>query len=215
MRKKSLILWFLLISAVMSFAARDSFAYTAEYKQVMENADGNLIIYDVWVDGAKMRMDTEAEGEKSVLLIREDGVFAYMPARNTYVKITAMPKWPEGSRNPMDFAAWLKGQEKESLGTEVMNGYPCDVFRYRDQLSGSIVTVWIWQGKDFPVKIVFTGGRIESNVSFRDITLGEPIPPETFQIPKNAAEYNPNSLGAMFDAMREAEDSQRDRAGGK
>lgn len=57
------------------------------------------------------------------------------------------------------------------------------------------------QGKDFPAKISFSGGLIESMVIFRDIKLDEPISDEVFDIPKDAQKYNPNSLTAMFDEM--------------
>jgi outer membrane lipoprotein-sorting protein len=211
MRKALLTPWLVLLSVIyISSCFENCFAYTAEYKQVLEAENGMPVIYDVWIDNDKMRMDTELSGEKRVLIIKEGGIYAYMPQRNGYMKIQTMPKWPVGARNPVDFALWLKNKEKESLGTEVVNGYTCDVYRFRDEQSGSIVTAWIWQGNDFPVKIVLAGGLIESSVSFRDIKLNQPIAPETFQIPQDAKEYNPDSLGAMFDEMLQSEEQARD-----
>jgi outer membrane lipoprotein-sorting protein len=202
---------FLAFLSVMGFSAENGFAYTAEYKQVLETEnDAMPIIYNVWVENDKMRMDTDLNGENRALIINESGIYALMPQKNTYMKIQTAPKWPVGARNPVDFALWLKDKEKESLGTEVINGYTCDVYRYRDEQSGSIVTVWIWQGNDFPVKIVLAGGLIESTATFRDIKLNQPIAPEVFQIPQDATKYDPNSLGAMFDEMAQAEEQARD-----
>lgn len=202
---------FLILPVIIVGFSHPGFAYTAEYKQVLENAGGEPVYYDVWLDGDRMRMDTVIGGEKRVMIIREDGIYAYMPERKSYMRVPVMPKWPTGSRNPVDFAVWLKNKaEKESLGTETVYGYPCDVYRFRDEQSGSIVTAWIWQGNDFPLKIVLAGGLVESAVSFMDVRLNQPIPPETFQIPEGTFEFNPNSLGAMFDEMLQAEEQVRD-----
>lgn len=212
MRKLFSVSWILLaILSVVGFSAANCFAYTAEYKQVLETDDESMpIIYNVWVENDKMRMDTDLNGENRALIINEGGIYAFMPKKNSYMKIQGTPKWPVGARNPVDFAMWLKDKEKESLGTEVINGYTCDVYRYRDDQSGSIVTVWIWQGNDFPVKIVLAGGLIESTATFRDIKLNQPIAPEVFQIPADATQYDPNSLGAMFDEMAQAEEQAKD-----
>lgn len=199
---------------VLTVCVNESYAYTAKYIQTVENPaakneedpQNTSIIYDVWLNDNNMRMDTEVNGAIRSMLIREDGIYTYMPRSNVYMKSPAMPKWPAGLRNPVDFVMWVKNHEKETLKGEMMNGYMCDVFRYRDEASGSIVTVWIWQGHDFPIKIAFAGGLIESLITFRNVELNQPIPAEIFELPKDSKEFNPNSLSAMFEEMMSVEE---------
>jgi outer membrane lipoprotein-sorting protein len=207
MRKISAALF---IFSVIFFGAHGAFAYTATYKQVMEvpGAEGGTMTHDVWLNEDNMRIESIVDGEKKVIITRKNDIFMYLPARNSYTRLPQLLPGSDGAKNPVEFVKKLKAMDKkESLGTETINGYVCDVYRYRDELSGSIVTVWVWQGKDFPAKMVFAGGMVENSVTFRDIKLDEPIPAEIFELPKDAKEYNPNSLASMFDAVMEGQES--------
>lgn len=195
--------------AVSGLFAQNAHAYTATYKQSIELPGGGSMTHEVWLYDDKMRIESVVDYQKKVLISRKDAMFTYIPDKNIYIKHPALPPGPEATKNPIEFVKKLKTMEKETLGTETMNGYTCDVYRYRDDLSGSIVTVWVWQGKDFPVKIVFAGGTVENMVTFRDIKLDIPIPAEMFELPKGANEYDPNSLSAMFESMMQPVDESQ------
>lgn len=207
MRKISAALF---VFGAIFFIAHGALAYTATYRQVMEfpGAEGGIMTHNVWLNDDNMRIETIVDDEKKVIITRKNEIFMYLPARNTFTRLPQMFPGTDGTKNPVEFVKKIKKMEnKESLGTETINGYVSDVYRYRDELSGSIVTVWVWQGKDFPTKMVFAGGLVENSVTFMDIKLDEPIPAEVFELPKDAKEFNPNSLAAMFDEVMEGQES--------
>ncbi|MDD3088457.1 MAG: hypothetical protein PHT95_00730 [Candidatus Omnitrophica bacterium] len=204
MERKAALTGSIIVSIMFSFVlwAVPAYGYTANYKQHVETNDGFVVAYDVWIDEENIKMDAAMiSGERRVLLVNKDGVLAYMPSSDTYIKMNSSPNWPVGTRNPIEFVRWLKTRDKETLPEETIDGYPCLGYRFMDTESGSIVTVWVWKDKDFPVKIVLAGGLIESVTRFSDIKVDIPVPEGTFSLPDTAREYDPNSLRAMFDDM--------------
>lgn len=195
------------ILAVSFIAPHNVWAFTAKFRQSMTGPDGSDIVYNVWMNDKKMRMETDFGGEKRVLIFKEDGSrYTYFPGRNLYVKMPGLPVAQSDSSNPVEFVKQLKSQQPENLGSETIDGYLCDVYRYRDANTSSIVTVWVWKEKEFPVKIGFAGGLVENTILFRNIEIDQPVADNIFEIPAGASEYNPDSLGAMFDEMQSSRD---------
>lgn len=204
-RRSGIILGAVLaVSFVLTY---DVWAFTAKYRQSMSGPDGAEIVYQVWMSDKKMRMETDFGGETRVLLFNEDGRYTFLPAQNLYFKLPSLPVTQNDTNNPVEFVRQVKSRQTEALGTETVNGYLCDVYRYRDEDTSSIVTVWIWKEKEFPVKIGFAGGLVESTILFRNIEINQPVADDLFKIPESASEFNPNSLGAMFEAFEEARDA--------
>jgi hypothetical protein len=90
--------------------------------------------------------------------------------------------------DPGNPCAGLDGTTCQKVGTETVNGYPCDKW----QLTGKEnSTVWISQQYHFPIKSVNADG---SSVEFSNIKTG-PQDASLFQVP---AGYQKMDMGGMM-----------------
>ena len=153
-------------------------------------------VVKVWVKDDNMRMESALGPHKNVTIIRKEGMYTYLPAQNILTKVPRVEEAGQGGvKNPLEYIEYLKARQAKKVGSEVVNGYKCSIYSYKDDLSGSDVTVWVWETKKFPVKVNIKGMGEDTTVVFSDIKLNEPVSNDLFQLPKDAKVMD---LSGMF-----------------
>ena len=131
-------------------------------------------------------MESDAGGEKFVLINREDGVYNYIPSQNMLTKIPRIEQKINYLDGVEDFVSYLKKVDAKIVGVEDFNGVNCDVYEYFDTDSDSQVVAWVWKEKNFPLKIEIKNYFGKTSVIFDDVKINEPIPESFFELPQGA-----------------------------
>jgi outer membrane lipoprotein-sorting protein len=128
------------------------------------------------------RMDTTAEGQEAVILRNRQGTFMVMPSDGMAMKTTLRPG--QGPiRSAANYAQYLKERQAERIGTETVDGYACDIYRFTDPEDGSLVTAWVWKDKMFPVRFEVEGDKGSMLIELSNLQLGATIPDSAFELP--------------------------------
>ena len=201
MRKMRIIITMVLCAIVF---AQPALAFTASYKQVI-TANGKVVMEaDFWMKDERMRMESAPGGQKMIMITREDGVYNYMPAQNTVMKMPVDSPMgaqkPNYVKDPDDYMVFLKNVGAQMVGSEVIDGNPCDIYEYKDLQSGmnSDVKVWVWKQEKFPLKMYIKSSYGESEVLFKEVRLNVPIEDSMFEVPKNAKMTDLSNMGQGF-----------------
>ena len=132
---------------------------------------------NVW----KSRMEMTTEGTTMVYLVLYGPQTMYM--------------WTEGDNVviKMDFGQAAKNPTEDSeaqitptrIGPDTIDGHPCDGWQYTAS-DGTVVTLWIWTAKSFPVKMVSQEpDGTTTTVEYKKIVFGT-IPDSKFELPAGA-----------------------------
>jgi len=160
---------------------------TVYYTQIVKTNYGvSDAIVRVWVKDEKMRMESDAGGEKFVLINREDGVYNYIPSQNMLTKIPRIEQKINYVDEVEDFISYLKKVNAKIVGEEEFNGVNCEVYEYLDTDSDAQVVAWVWKEKKFPMKIDIKNYFGKTSVIFDDVRINEPIPESFFELPQGA-----------------------------
>ena len=160
---------------------------TVYYTQIVKTDYGvRDAIVRVWVKDEKMRMESDAGGEKFILINREDGVYNYIPSQNMLTKIPRIEQKMNYVDDAEDFISYLKTVNAKVVGEEEINGLNCDIYEYFDTDSDSQVIAWVWKEKSFPIKIEIKNYFGKTSVFFDDVRINEPIPESFFELPQDA-----------------------------
>ena len=180
------ILFFVFLAAIP-----DAGADTVSYVQVMESSGVPPVTVKVWIKDDRMRMESEAQGEKLITIKRSDGIYNYIPSRDM---LTKLPRFGEEnnnsptSENPLNYVEYLRSQDAKFTGNDTINGYECDVYEYVDKYSRAHVIAWIWKEKEFPVQMMIKPPvGYQTLVTFRDIKINGPVSDELFELPKSSS----------------------------
>lgn len=153
----------------------------------------------MYFGGNKMRMDMAARGHESIMImdVAKKTTYMLMPQQRMYMEFNAAMAERSGMRrpdikpvdpgNPCSVDAAMKCRK---VGTEVVNGRPCDKWEFTSQ-SGYAQTVWIDQKLHFMIKTLGSDG---TTTELRNIQEG-PQAASLFEIP---AGYQKFDMGSMM-----------------
>ena len=204
MRKTALILAVLFMA--LQVLSPDAGAYTASYKQTVTAGQGGVPAMEmrVWVKDDKMRVETGVGGEQGIMIFKDKEVYSYVPQQGMWMKVPNSQdvefKYVEDSEK---YVQYLQEQGAVKTGTETVNGYPCDVYVYSDKTTGADITTWVWQEKDFPVKMTIAGRGMSTEVLFSNIRINEPISEELFEIPRSQKTVDMTNIKGMLKAFQD------------
>ncbi len=181
-------------------------ARTVVYEQVMRNPDLTETFSKFWIKGGLMRVESEADGEKVIMIKTKDGLYNYVPSRKMLVKIsdyggTLLPE----SGSPFEYMEYLRRQNAVPAGAEAVEGYSCDIYEFFDEETGLQGKAWIWRDAEFPVKIQMDTpmGRFQS--VFKDIKIDQPVPDNMFELPEEVEYIDATdvveTITTMFDKI--------------
>jgi hypothetical protein len=201
-----------LISTVFSGIARGQFADEPKqysYQMVTNSKDGHSTTMMMYVDGDKRRVDTEMGAKHAILIYRGDQGKSYvlLPEQKSYLESPLNPQLLQRFKNPLEFAK-QRGGVFEKVGTEELNGEPCDKYSWsyarpsvkdpnkpstnpkvpllpNDRSTTPSGTTWISQKTHLPVKSQTERFTMET----KDAKLG---PPDAtlFEVPSDFKKIN-------------------------
>ena len=177
---------------VMSCAGAAS-AFSVSYDQ-QATTKGMVIRSAVRLKDGRFRAESTMEGIKSGVIRNDSGVYQYLPDQHLAMRLPALDpaQYPLGE--PEDYQEYLDQNEAQRVGSETINGYPCDIYEFNDQ--GDLITAWVWTEHPFPVKVVQrgAGGGGLMTVELSNIQIDAPIGEDTFQLPPDVKVMDMGSL---------------------
>jgi outer membrane lipoprotein-sorting protein len=185
--KKSILLGllaFLLIGALsFSVFAAAVPEFSADFS--LTDAKGKVATGKIFMEGEKIRQETVAKGESSVLILRLDKKVSWtlMP-NNKYMEI----KIPFDPAHPtQDFQ-----YDKADIGSETVNGYSCKVvqYTYKETKYGTM-TQWVADKLGFAIKIQTKDdkGKLTMTVDYTNIQVGKQ-PDSLFEVPAGYEKFS-------------------------
>jgi outer membrane lipoprotein-sorting protein len=201
LRRNSLaILIFLLLA--LPLMAQMPQPFSADFNST--RPDGKTMTGKVYFSSPKIRMEMKGDGQQrgpfggdTVMII--DGSTQtndmLMPQMQMYMEFHGNnDRMNAGARNLQRLltmnASCPEGYTCKKLGTEVVNGRPCDKFENTDK-SGKTSTVWVDQKLHFPIRVHESDG---TQVDYTNIKEG-PQDPALFKVPAGYRPFDPSALG--------------------
>jgi hypothetical protein len=129
-------------------------AYAVEFSaDMVHTMDGKTTMSKVYITGNKMRMETDQDGQKAVMIndYQNRKVIILMPDEKMYME---MPIQGSDANDP-EYKEQIESlAESKSLGKETVNGYVCEKIQYvyHDKELGT-VTMWYSAELNYYIKI--------------------------------------------------------------
>jgi len=169
------------------------------YDMHITGPDGTKVVSVVYVDGTKMRQESEIEGRKMIVLGDSTAsMYAYYPDENSAMKIDMSDSEfaDQVEDDPYAMLEDVVGSVKV-VGYETIDGKKTVIVEYTlDETESDVTTkMWIWEKHGIPIKVVTTNaGYGTTTVEFRNIEIGN-IDDSLFELP---AGVNVVDLESMF-----------------
>ncbi|MGE5379732.1 MAG: hypothetical protein ACM3NT_01550 [Methylocystaceae bacterium] len=114
-------------------------------EMIMTSDGAKQMTAKLWASGNKLRMEMEAEGQKSIIIINGKGeTWNYTPTENMAIKMAAAPQ----TELPTD---WAASEEKPQIvGEEKVDGYDCIIVTSPGEKD---TKCWVMKDNGLPVKI--------------------------------------------------------------
>jgi outer membrane lipoprotein-sorting protein len=174
----------------MGLAAAEAAALSVSYDQ--KTTQGRQVMQSkVSMKGNLFRIDTSMQGEESMIIRNAEGTFTVMPSEGMEMRLPQLRPGQGPVQGAEDYTTYLQDQNAQKTGTETVDGKACDVYRFTDPQTGAATTVWVWQEKQFPIKLDSQG--IITEIS--NIQIGAAIPDSAFELPDGVQVMD---MGAMM-----------------
>jgi len=172
-----------LVCLVGSFVKAEEIT-TMSFDQIITSSSQGTMTSKVWIKGEKMRMEQIAEGEKMITLMKEGTMYLYYPAQKMAMKMDISAGAGQGGQeNPKDMMEYLKSVKAKPLGQEKIEGKLCHVYQITYPQTGAKGKIWVWKGKNFPLKSVMTVGSETITTRYRNVQMDISIPNSYFELP--------------------------------
>lgn len=153
------------------------------YDMYVTDTKGDLIVSKVYIQGTKMRTESEIQGEKAVMLGDTAGdLYTYYPEKNSAIKISmAADEEVEVEKTPVE----MLGEVIDSLtviGTETVDGKKCTVVLYTIADTNYSQKMWVWEKYGMPIKVETTTAEGTMTIEYKNIDFGK-IPDSQFELP--------------------------------
>ncbi len=174
----------LLLSIAFIFLVA-SLSNSAEFSADMtiQSATGGDLTGRVFVKGNDLRqeLDTPVETQTTIIDQTRKVMYVLLPDQKMYMEMpNNQVTLDEGERMEEKFA---DQGEVTNLGTETVEGYPCDIFRivYKDKGLGEL-TVWVSRDLNYPVKIYMNNPQDKATILYTNFSE-EKLEDSLFLIP--------------------------------
>jgi len=155
-------------------------AYAAEFSaDMVHTMDGQTTVSKIYITGTKMRVETEQDGEKAIMIhdYKNRKVIILMPDDKMYME---MPIQASNANDP-DYQKQIESlADKKSLGKETVNGYLCEKIQYiyHDK---ELDSVTMWYAEELQYYIKMKSKDIE--MELKNIKVGT-VSQDLFTIPQ-------------------------------
>lgn len=173
-------------------------AFSVSYDQTMTQG-GKVMTAKVVVKDELFRMEMAVGAQPTITVKNASGVYSYLPKEGMAMKLPAvgMSQQPAADAN-RDYKAYLRERQAELVGQETVNGYPCEVYRFRDPHTQGMTTVWVWKEHEFPVKFELSGLGGGTVVELTNVHLGVAVNDALFELPTGVQVMD---AGSMFNTL--------------
>jgi outer membrane lipoprotein-sorting protein len=143
------------------------------------------------------RMEAKVEGRASVIIRNAEGTYTYMPDEGMAMKLPLLDESQQPVKHADNYAQYLKEVKAQRLGSETVNGHPCDVYRFTDPSVKGATTAWVWTQKQFPIKLEIDSPDGKVIVELTNIQIGADIPESVFRLPSDVQVMDIGSMMKM------------------
>jgi outer membrane lipoprotein-sorting protein len=179
---------FVLVSALLpglTAASPAALALTGSYEQTVSVDGRPMVTFHITVKEDKVRAKTSYQGQEEVTIRNAEGTFRFLPAQRVIFKL------PEDvSRQSLlddidNYKTYLDQQKAVVAGSEVFQERECDVYEFKDPISGGMTRAWVWKEKGFPLKIEVGAPEGKVVVEMSNVQLDQPVDDALFELPAN------------------------------
>ncbi len=157
-------------------------ALSASYDQTVTQGSqvvtGHVILHD-----EEFRMEATVNGQTAVTIRNASGIYTYLPKEGMAMKLPGLDPSQQPIQHTGNYQQYLHERQAERIGTETVDGHPCDVYRFVDPSIQGTTTAWVWTEKQFPVRMELEGSNGKTVVELTNIQLGVAVPDAAFQLP--------------------------------
>ena len=169
--------------AVIVVGAGPASALSVAYDQ-QATTKGLTIRSSVRLKDGRFRAESTTGGINTVVIRNHEGdVYQYLPDQRMAMRLSDLDPahYPLGASE--DYRTYVDQHQGHYIGSEIIHGYPCDIYEFND--AGQLMTAWVWTEHPFPVKVIQrgVGGGELMTVELSHIQLDAPIDDEAFQLP--------------------------------
>ena len=172
----------------------------------------------VFIRGNSMRMETQKDGIKHIIISDGSSTYLYTPSNNTAIRYEAATaasamNTPDTSSPEIlrDTSGYLKKMNAKKTGSEKIDGKMCDVYRIDDIDTGTIHTLWLWNN-EFPLMQSFANEEGLTTVMTKNLKTGLDIPDSHFALPDNAHIVDMSRMMREMPQMRGGRKAKNPRA---
>ena len=182
---KKAVLFVIFSVILMTFFAGGADAYSVHYTQTITTPESQTpITMKIWEKDEKMRIESVAGGMGFTTIYRKDGIYNIVPGQNMATKMPVPETTTNALKNHEKYLDEIKSLGAKQVGTENIDGVPCDIYEYNEPAAGSQIKVWVRQKERFPAKMTATVLNKTTEIRFTDIQINKDVPDELFTIPK-------------------------------
>lgn len=181
MSKQPMLVWCGVL-AVAAAAAADAAAFSVSYDQRMTQGR-DVYQAKVSMKDQRFRMEMTVAGQQSIIIRNAEGTYTVMPSEGMAMKTPEPRPGQAPVEGAEDYARYLQQRQAVRTGSETIDGYACDIYRYADPESGGTTTVWVWKDKMFPIRFETETSEGKTLTELSNIQLGAAVPDEAFQLP--------------------------------
>lgn len=166
----------------MCLAAAEAQAFSASYDQKVTQGS-QVITGKVTLKDERFRMDAVVEGQAAVTIRNASGTYTYLPAEGMAMKISGLDPSQQPVQHAGNYQQYLQERQAERIGTDTIDGHPCEVYRFTDPSIRGTTTAWVWTEKQFPLKLEIDGPTGKTLVELTNIQVGVAVSDATFELP--------------------------------
>lgn len=176
-------------------------AFSASYDQKITRGN-QVVTAKVTLRDDRFRMEATVEGGTMVTIRNSEGIYTYMPQEGMAMKLPMLDPSQQPVQNADNYQAYLRQQQAQFIGSEVIKGYSCDVYRFADSMMRGTTTAWVWQEKQFPVRLEIDAPDGKTVIEFANVQLGILAPDSAFQLPPGVQVMD---MGSMMQMPQQAD----------
>jgi outer membrane lipoprotein-sorting protein/predicted small secreted protein len=142
-------------------------------------AGGETTTIRCWIEGDRMRTETDVEGETVATIIDYSAGTMYLlyPALATAFEV---PFDPEAAESALAESQYITDYDYDILGTDYVDDMECLIVQYT--AGGATVKMWLWVDTGFPVRVETTTSSGTVIAVCQNILFGD-IDDSLFEVP--------------------------------
>jgi outer membrane lipoprotein-sorting protein len=191
------VTWAAAVLLAAAAGAQTASAISASYDQTV-TGDGHTVTSRVYLQDDSMRIESSMSGVQSIVIKNSEGMFTYMPEQQMAMRLAELDVQQQTVAGVDNYVEYLSGLSAERVGSETVNGYDCDVYRYNDPEGEGVTTAWVWKEHQFPVQVQVQGPKGTTLIKMSNVQVGQAHPDSLFQLPAGVQVMD---MGAMMQQM--------------